>query len=50
MGPLEFGRMEEELGARLCGPCPFESCVLRGLVESAIDVCTDARSRAPGVL
>jgi hypothetical protein len=46
MGPLEFGRLEEDLGERLCGPCPFESCVLRGLIASSVDHCEQARARS----
>jgi hypothetical protein len=42
MGPLEFGRLEEEIGERLCAGCWFESCVLRGLPEQAIEWCRTA--------
>lgn len=42
MGPLEFGRLEEEIGERLCHGCRFESCVLRGLPEQAIEWCRTA--------
>jgi len=42
MGPLEFCRLEEEIGERLCAGCRFESCVLRGLPESAIEWCRTA--------
>ena len=47
MGPLEFGRLEEMLGARLCAGCPDAPCVLLTL-EGRIDHCPEARARAGG--
>jgi len=48
MGPLEFGRLEADLGARLCRDCRFDGCVLRGLPDEAIDFCDTARARSQG--
>jgi hypothetical protein len=47
MGPLEFGRLAEDLGERLCGGCPDAPCTLLSL-DSRIDHCETARARSTG--